>query len=163
MNPRVTAIIVAQQGGDHLARTLEALRGQSRRPDIVLAVDNSAKGTAKADFLALAPAQIISLSDKISYGEAVELASRVIPVAASPDDFLWLLAQDSAPEPDALAALLGALEVSPSVGIAGPKQMDWQAPDQIREFGLTLTRGGKTVSLVTDELDQGQHDQLSDI
>ena len=163
MNPRVTAIIVAQQGGEHLARTLEALRGQSRRPDIVLAVDNSAKGTAKADFLALAPAQIISLSDKISYGEAVELASRVVPVAASPDDFLWLLAQDSAPEPDALAALLGALEVSPSVGIAGPKQMDWRAPDRIREFGLTLTRGGKTISLVIDELDQGQHDQLSDI
>jgi len=163
MNPRVTAIIVAQQGGEHLTRTLEALRQQTRRPDIVLAVDNSAKGTAKADFLSFAPAQIISVSDKISYGEAVELATRVIPVAASPDHFLWLLAQDSAPAPDALAALLGALEVSPSVGIAGPKQMDWEHPDHIREFGLTLTHGGKTVSVVTDELDQGQHDQLSDI
>ncbi|MBK5239322.1 MAG: hypothetical protein JJE28_09495, partial [Actinomycetales bacterium] len=145
MNPRVTAIIVAQQGGEHLARTLEALRSQTRRPDIVLAVDNSARGTAKAELLAFGPAQIISMSDKISFGEAVELATRVIPVAASPDDFLWLLAQDSAPAPDALAALLGALEVSPSVGIAGPKQMDWAAPDHIREFGLTLTRGGRTV------------------
>ena len=163
MNPRVTAIIVAQQGGEHLTRTLEALRSQTRRPDIVLAVDNSAKGTAKAELLAFGPAQIISMSDKISFGEAVELAVRVIPVAASPDDFLWLLAQDSAPAPDALAALLGALEVSPSVGIAGPKQMDWAAPDHIREFGLTLTRGGRTVSLVTEELDQGQHDNLSDI
>jgi hypothetical protein len=41
--------------------------------------------------------------------------------------------------------------------------MDWEAPDHIREFGLTLTRGGRTVSLVTDELDQGQHDVLSDV
>ncbi|GAB2824612.1 hypothetical protein GCM10027022_13910 [Alpinimonas psychrophila] len=163
MNPRVTAIIVAQQGGEHLARTLEALRLQTRRPDIVLAVDNSVKGAAKPQLLAFGPAQIISLSDKITFGEAVELAARVIPVASSPDDFLWLLAQDSAPSADALASLLGALEVSPSVGIAGPKQMDWASPDHIREFGLTLTRGGRTVSLVTDELDQGQHDNLSDV
>jgi hypothetical protein len=163
MNPRVTAIVVAQSGGEHLTRTLEALRSQTRRPDILLAVDNSAKATAKAEFQAFGPAQIISVSDKISFGEAVELATRVIPVASGPDDFLWLLAQDSAPAPDALAALLGALEVSPSVGIAGPKQMAWSAPDHIREFGLTLTRGGRTVSLVTDELDQGQHDNLSDI
>ena len=163
MNPRVTAIIVAQSGGEHLARTLEALRQQTRRPDVVVAVDNSAKGSANAELRAFGPAQIISVSDKISFGEAAELAVRVVPSASGPDDFLWLLAQDSAPRPDALAALVGALEVSPSVAIAGPKQLDWDAPDHIREFGLTLTRGGRTVSLVTDELDQGQHDQLSDV
>ncbi len=163
MNPRVTAIIVAQQGGEHLARTLDALRAQTRKPNIVLAVDNSAKSTAAEDFRNFGPTQIISVGEKISFGEAVDLASRVVPVASGPDEFFWLLAQDSAPEPQALAALLGALEVSPSVAIAGPKQMDWDAPDHIREFGLTLTRGGKTVSLVTDELDQGQHDQLSDV
>lgn len=163
MKTRVTAIVVARQGGEHLARTLDALSKQTRQPDVVIAIDNSAKETAKPQLATFGAAQVLTASGRISYGEALEIASRTFPAVTGPSDFLWFLAQDSAPLPSALAELVGALEVSPSVAIVGPKQMDWNEPDQIREYGLTLTTGGRTVSLVTNELDQAQHDHLSDV
>jgi GT2 family glycosyltransferase len=36
MKTRVTAVIVARQGGEHLARTLDALSKQTRKPDVKL-------------------------------------------------------------------------------------------------------------------------------
>ncbi|MDH6531823.1 GT2 family glycosyltransferase [Aurantimicrobium minutum] len=163
MKTRVTAIIVARQGGEHLARTLDALAKQTRRPDIVIAVDNSTKVTAQAQLQVFGPSQVLRGGGKLSYGEALDVAAKAFPAVTGPDDFLWFLAQDSAPAPDALAQLIGALEVSPSVAIAGPKQMDWERPDYIREYGVTLAQGGRTISLVVDELDQAQHDLVSDV
>jgi GT2 family glycosyltransferase len=163
MKTRVTAIIVARQGGEHLARTLDALSKQTRRPDIVLAVDNSPKSTAAAQLQSFGASQVLSGGGRLSFGEALDVAARAFPAVTGPDEFLWFLAQDSAPEPTALAELVGALEVSPSVAVAGPKQMDWERPDYIREYGLTLARSGRTISLVVDELDQAQHDLVSDV
>ncbi len=34
MFPRVTAVLVVQHGGDRLRTTLEALRSQTRRPEV---------------------------------------------------------------------------------------------------------------------------------
>jgi len=163
MKTRVTAILIARDGGDHLARTLDAIRQQIRMPDILLVVDNSAKEAARAQLNAFGASLVIPGSPKFSLGESLEVAGRSFPAAEGPDDYLWFLAQDSAPAPSALAELLAALEVAPSVAVAGPKQMGWDDPDYIHEFGLTLAQGGRTISLVHDELDQGQHDQMSDV
>lgn len=163
MKTRVTAIIVARQGGEHLARTLDALSKQTRRPDIVLAVDNSTKNNAAAQLQAFGAAQVLTGGGRLSFGEALDVAARAFPAVSGPDEYLWFLAQDSAPEPTALAELIGALEVSPSVAVVGPKQMDWDRPDYIREYGLTMAQGGRTISLVVDELDQAQHDLVSDV
>lgn len=163
MKTRVTAVIVARQGGEHLARTLDALSKQTRQPDVILAVDNSPKQNASAQFQAFGVSQVLAGKGRLSFGEALDVAARAFPAVTGPDDLLWFLAQDSAPEPTALAELIGALEVAPSVAVVGPKQMDWERPDYIREYGLTLAQGGRTISLVTDELDQAQHDQMSDV
>ena len=163
MKTRVTAVIVARQGGEHLARTLDALSKQTRQPDVILAVDNSPKQNASAQFQAFGVSQVLVGKGRLSFGEALDVAARAFPAVTGPDDLLWFLAQDSAPEPTALSELIGALEVAPSVAMVGPKQMDWDRPDYIREYGLTLAQGGRTISLVTDELDQAQHDQMSDV
>ncbi len=163
MKTRVTAVIVARQGGEHLARTLAAVSQQTRRPDIILAVDNSPKQNASAQFQAAGVSQVLVGKGRLSYGEALEVAARAFPAVTGTDDFLWFLGQDSAPEPTALTELVGALEISPSVAIVGPKQMDWERPDYIREYGLTMAQNGRTISLVIDELDQAQHDQVSDV
>jgi len=163
MKTRVIAVLVVREGGDHLARTLEGIRRQTRKPDVLLVVDNSAKEAARAQLNAFGASLVIPGSPKFSFGESLEVASRSFPAVESGDDYLWFLAQDSAPTSSALAELLAALEVAPSVAIAGPKQMNWEDPDYIHEFGLTLSQGGRTISLVHDELDQGQHDQMSDV
>ncbi|MDH6235967.1 glycosyltransferase [Cryobacterium sp. CG_9.6] len=163
MQPRVTAILVARNGAKHLERTLEALARQTRQPDIVITVDcGSTDATAKL-LGDSGPTQFIAASADLSFWAALAAAVRVIAAPEHDREMLWLLAQDSAPEPGALAALLAQLEISPSVAVAGPKIMEWVAGEYIHEFGLTMTPGGSTVTLVESELDQGQHDGLSDV
>src|SRR4051794_15358374 len=125
MYPRVTAIVVAQSGGPHLQRTLDALAAQTRQPDAVIAVDCATTDDAARLLAESRPTQLLSVAEKLPFGAAVATGIRVVPPATSDHDWLWLLAQDTAPEPGALEALLAAVEVSPSVAVAGPKLVDW--------------------------------------
>ena len=163
MQQRVTAIIVARTGAAFLERSLAALAKQTRPPDTVIAVDaGSSDGSAEL-IAAAGPTQYVSVGAKASFGEAVARALHVAADAASGDELLWLLAYDNAPQPRALEQLLGALEVAPSVAVAGPKLMRWNEPDVIDDFGLSVTRFGASVSLVDGELDQAQHDVQNDV
>lgn len=112
-----------------------ALEAQTRRPDAVVAV---AAGSSLARAVAGLP---------------------VSPTA----DWLWLVPGDAAPEPDALARLLAAVEVAPSVVIAGPKLVDHDDRALLRSFGESVTQYGTTVPLAADELDQSQHDVDNDV
>lgn len=86
-------------------------------------------------------------------GSAEDLAS----------DWYWLLAEDSAPEPGALKAIMQAVQRSPSVAVAGPKLVDWDHPNRIIEIGQSLTRTGTRWRLQRQELDQQQYDHYQDV
>ncbi|MDQ1588866.1 MAG: hypothetical protein QOJ77_2031, partial [Microbacteriaceae bacterium] len=163
MYPRVTAIVVANNGGAHLQRTLDALKAQTRQLDAIIAVDCASSDDTARILAEFGPTHIVSVPDKLPFGAAVASAVRIIAPPASDHEWLWLLAQDNAPEPRALEALLGAAEVSPSVAAAGPKQVDWEDASFIREFGEAMTPLGASVPVVENELDQAQHDGLSDV
>jgi GT2 family glycosyltransferase len=126
-------------------------------------VDVGSSDTTPALLSGARPTHFISASGRLSFGTAVSHALGVVPPPADENEWLWLLAHDTAPEPEALAALLAAVEVNPSVAAAGPKQMDWEHPDYISEFGETLTRFGATYAMAETELDQAQHDRMSDV
>jgi len=168
MQPRVTAILVARNGAAYLDRTLAALTRQVRRPDSLVVVDAGSTDATSALLAAAQPTQFVSGRGKPTLGDAI---ARGLAAAAPSDtgasgadnDWLWLLAHDNAPEPRALAELLGAVEIAPSVAVAGPKLMRWDRPDTIASYGSTLTRFGTSVELVVDELDQAQHDRSSDL
>ena len=172
MQPRVTAIIVARDGADALAQTLQALREQSRQPETVLLVDAASRekdGVAAllADFAGERAAalpegappadRIVRLERPASFGQAVQAALRQVPPPVE-GEWLWLLAQDTAPEPGALEALLRTVQVAQSVAVAGPKLLNWDRPDHIREFGQTMTRFGARRQLEAEEYDQAQLD-----
>lgn len=140
MDSRVVALVVAEDGSESLARTIDALRVQSR---------------------SVTKTVTIVRERRESLGHAY--ARAVNEVAAYEDSFLWLLTDSVVPAPDALARLIGGLEVAPSVAIVGPKQMDDERPGYIHEYGIATSRFGRTISLVNDELDQGQHESLSDV
>ncbi|MET0976636.1 MAG: glycosyltransferase [Leifsonia sp.] len=163
MTPRVTAIIVARNGAQHLSRTLEALAAQTLRPDAIIAVDCGSTDDSARLLTEFGPTRLIAAGDALSFGDAIATGVRVTAPPTSTSELLWLLAQDNAPEPEALAELVAALETAPSVAVAGPKQVDWDTGDTIRSLGESMTRYGATVPLVTDELDQGQRDGLSDV
>ncbi|KKM47382.1 glycosyltransferase family 2 protein [Rathayibacter toxicus] len=163
MYPRVTAVLVAHNGAAYLERTLAALRSQTRPPDAIVFVDGGSKDATPELLAAWGPSQFVQVADNLPFGQAVARAVRVIQPPSSDDEWLWLLAQDSAPEPGALAALLGAVEVAPSVAVVGPKAMDWTRSGYIRSYGESITKLGTTVHLVENELDQGQHDAAPDV
>jgi len=163
MRARVTAILVARNGADYLERTLAGIAAQRRRPDSFVVVDAASSDESAALLAAASPTQFVAAPARSSLGGAIAAALRVIDLPESEDDWLWLLAHDNAPEPDALAALLDAVEIAPSVAVAGPKLMRWSEPGVIESFGESMTTYGRSVQLVTGELDQAQHDRRSDL
>ena len=163
MFPRVTAILVVHRGGDRLRDTLAALAAQRRTPDALAVVLMGTDPATREAVASAGPSHVVQVEERMSFGEAVRTVERLLDAPASDADALWLLAEDSAPEPGALAALVATLETAKSVAVVGPKLTYWDDPGRIVSFGRTLTRYGRSVPIVAGELDQGQHDGLSDV
>ncbi|MER5185128.1 glycosyltransferase [Streptomyces sp. NPDC002896] len=82
-----------------------------------------------------------------------------------PEQWLWLLHDDCAPEPDALAELLRVVEnereLGKDVAIVGPKLRGWYDRRQLLEVGVTIANSGRRwTGLDRREQDQGQHDHV---
>ena len=165
MQPRVTAILVVRNGEPWLDRTLRAVAEQTRAPDDVILVD-CASTDATAELLSAVTSARYLRAANLPIADAIDLGLAQAPPSATPGqtiDWIWLLTADTAPERDALERLLAAVEVAPSVAIAGPKVVSADDRALIHSYGQSLTRLGATVELVEDELDQAQHDQDGDV
>src|SRR5918993_400123 len=160
----VHALIVARPDGRipaalHLKRTLAALDAQTRRVD-TLTVVLCGTDDALHDLAAASGAEaVISAPPSTTYAKAVALGIRRV----EPGSTIWLLAQDTAPEPEVLARLAGVLELSPSLAIVAPKLVRWDDRDHIVSLGVPMTRFGRAVGLADGEYDQGQHDGDDDV
>ncbi|MFD1214250.1 glycosyltransferase [Arthrobacter sp. GCM10027362] len=172
--------MVAHNGAAYLPKTLAALGAQRRPADVHIGVDTGSQDPS-ASLLQLglpAGSTVVAAPGRAGFGAAVGAALAVPGTAASgaggaadqagaghpgAQEWLWLLHDDSAPEPDALEELLLAVETAPSVTIAGCKQVDWDNPRKLVDVGLTVSRGAERLTLIDlDELDQGQYDGRSD-
>ncbi|TXS76437.1 MULTISPECIES: glycosyltransferase family 2 protein [unclassified Streptomyces] len=82
-----------------------------------------------------------------------------------PEQWLWLLHDDCAPEPDALAQLLRVVEneqeLGQDVAVVGPKLRGWYDRRALLEVGVTIANSGRRwTGLDRREQDQGQHDHV---
>ncbi|MFE6410690.1 glycosyltransferase [Streptomyces sp. NPDC057837] len=83
-----------------------------------------------------------------------------------PVQWLWLLHDDCAPEPDALAQLLRVVDNEYELGredvaVVGPKLRGWYDRRQLLEVGVTIADSGRRwTGLDRREQDQGQHDHV---
>ena len=92
----------------------------------------------------------------------LDLGDELAPQATV--QWLWILHDDSAPEPDALEGLLLSADIERSADILGPKIRGWNNQDQLVSVGVTVARSGNQVDgLERRELDQGQHDGRRDV
>lgn len=163
MPARVHAILVVRPEGratsaSHLRRTLAALRDQTRPVDALTIVLCGADAEL-TDIAASSGAEgIITTSHGTGFAAATVLATPRLT-----GDAVWLLAQDTAPEPEALGRLAGALELAASVAFVAPKLVRWDDRSEIVSLGVSMTRYGRTVDLTAGDLDQGQHDGLDDV
>ncbi|MFC7766181.1 glycosyltransferase [Leucobacter soli] len=103
-------------------------------------------------------------ADDAAVGSSVPAAvDTAVDAAPAVQEWLWLLTEDSAPEPDALERILETVQRAPSVVLAGPKLVDWDRPERIIELGQSLTTRGDRWLLRRQELDQQQYDHLQDV
>ncbi|MEU9481831.1 glycosyltransferase [Streptomyces sp. NPDC048191] len=83
-----------------------------------------------------------------------------------PVHWLWLLHDDCAPEPDALAELLRVVDNELELGrtdvaVVGPKLRGWYDRRQLLEVGVSIANSGRRwTGLDRREQDQGQHDHV---
>ncbi|MFI2316479.1 family 2 glycosyl transferase [Streptomyces sp. CB00072] len=78
-----------------------------------------------------------------------------------PVQWLWLLHDDCAPEPDALAEMLRVVDTDKHATIVGPKLRGWYDRKQLLEVGVSIANSGRRwTGLDRREQDQGQHDQV---
>ncbi|MBP0461313.1 glycosyltransferase family 2 protein, partial [Streptomyces montanisoli] len=78
-----------------------------------------------------------------------------------PVQWLWLLHDDCAPAPDALAELLRVADSDAYAAVIGPKLRGWYDRRQLLEVGVSIANSGRRwTGLDRREQDQGQHDQV---
>ncbi|MFC6707870.1 glycosyltransferase [Flexivirga alba] len=189
----VTALLVVQHS-DHprLVETLQALVASSRLPDRLIVID-ATQGRDLPGMLAENPAigdagwalSVVTVPAGTPFAEIVDTAVTALPdpgedavVALRPrrrarkrpvrprdrDEWLWLLHEDTAPDPEALAELSTVVAGSDRIGIAGCKVLDSDDPTRLVNVGIDLTRTGRHVgSRMQGEPDQGQHDDRRDV
>ena len=169
----VCAVLVVHDGDRWLPRTLEAMQAQQQRPYRTIAVDTGSRD-ASAQLLAGSAAvdEIITLPAGTTFGRAVAAAERALVASAAGTDgtppavpeWLWLIHDDCAPEPEALRELLAAAQRSPSAAVLGPKARGWHDGSLLVQCGLSITNSGRAVTgLEVGDRDQGQRDGLGDV
>ncbi len=169
MSLRVVAVVVSNDQPSYLQNSLQAIEKQSFRAERVLVIDTSSAPEVKPildEFVSRSSKHaVVNIEEDANFAELSALAiKQALTGYPSLDDVaIWLVHDDCAPETHALAELVRTLELSPLVGIASPKQLAIDNPKLIVQQGLTLTRTFKPFSLVNDELDQKQHDGMSDV
>jgi len=105
--PRVAAVVVTYNRRDLLLESLAAVLGQTRAPDKVIVVDNASEdGTAAAVRGQFPSVHLAEL--RRNSGGAGGFAGGMALALADGADLIWLMDDDTVPEPGALNALLGA-------------------------------------------------------
>ncbi|HYJ28192.1 MAG TPA: glycosyltransferase family 2 protein [Nocardioides sp.] len=177
----VTALLVSHDGARWLPAVLAGLTGQTHPVDRVVAVDT----TSRDDSVALVRDAIDTSASRLagslvcdvvpgstSYPAAVRHGLDLLPPSSAVgetgeepgDEWVWLLHDDSNPEPTALAELLAAAREHPDAAILGPKLREWPSLRRLLEVGLTISgTGHRETGLERGEYDQGQHDAVREV
>ena len=180
----VTAVIVAHDGANWLPQLADAVLGQTRPVQRVVAVDTGSRDRSGAVLASkFGQPAVFGMDRSTGYGVAVaralhhRAANTQVPRPAAGGsgqqglpghqggpsgdriEWLWLLHDDCEPATDALEQLLRGTVETGTAAVLGPKLRDWSNRDVILEAGLTLdTATRRLTGIEPREVDQGQHD-----
>jgi len=159
---RVTAVLVSHNGALWLPEVVAALTSQTRPIDLITAVDTGSED-ASTKLLKSARISYFSTDRETGFGQAVSLAVDKLPKAIE-HEWIWLMHDDCAPAPTALAELLSAIDDRPQVVMVGPKLLGWHDRTHLLEAGISIAgNGARWTGLEPLEYDQGQHDGVHDV
>lgn len=157
---KVTAILVSHNGARWLPAVLGGLAGSTRKVDAIVAVDTGSQDDSPELVERAIGASVLRLDPRTPYAESVR-AALASAAPAEPDEWVWLLHDDSNPAPQCLETLVATAAAAPAeVAVLGPKHREWPSLKRLLEVGVTLTgTGQRETGLERGEYDQGQHDE----
>lgn len=163
--PSVLVVLVVHNAIGWLRECLSALAAQTYPRMGVVAVDNaSADGSTDLLVRALGERRVLTLEDNRGLARSVHAALE--HPAARAADYLLVLHDDTALDPDAVTRLVDAavgMGVE-DVGIVGPKTVDWEQPRLLLDVGRSADRFGHPYTpLQPGEIDQGQFDRVVEV
>ncbi|MGZ4149863.1 MAG: glycosyltransferase family 2 protein [Actinomycetota bacterium] len=163
--PSVLAIVIVRNAAEWLRESLQALGAQSYARIAVLAIDDgSTDGSHDLLVHALGEGRVVRHDEPHGIARSFDEATS-LPVAKEAD-FLLLLHDDVALDPEAVAGLVDATTLPgvEGVGIVGAKIVDWDEQRRLRDVGRSADRFGHPYTpLQAGEIDQGQFDRVLDV
>lgn len=162
----VAVVLVCHDGARWLPQTLTALADQICAPGLVVAVDTgSTDDTPRLLGLSTTVTSTLTLERATAFGAAVHAGlERAAEQGSASPRWLWVLHDDSAPEPACLQALLAALDVSPSAGVVGPLCLDWDDPRVVVQAGQSTDASGQLqTGIGAGELDDEQFGPITEV
>ncbi|MDN4481009.1 glycosyltransferase [Demequina muriae] len=156
----VRAVVVSDARAPQLFAALDAILAQDPAPD---AIHLLLTADVEAPDRGWDPRIDVRRVDADTWGEAV--AGLVADVPAAPHELLWLLHDDMAPLPGALAALTATARKRLRAGVIGAAQVRWDDASRLVNLGTTTSRiGARRLALVEEEdVNQGQYDDRDDV
>lgn len=126
----VSVVIVNWNSGEMLRRCLTFLSAQTRRPDLVVVVDNNSSDGSADCVVEFPDCRLLTPGANLGFAAGNNLAFRECTT-----EFVVLLNPDAFPEPGWLAALLAAAEANPDCASFGSRQLIAERPEYLDGTG----------------------------
>ncbi|TYL52055.1 glycosyltransferase family 2 protein [Nocardioides sp. BGMRC 2183] len=165
----VAVLLVSHDGAAWLPSVLEGVAAQTAPIESLVAIDTGSRD-GSADLVENAcaaaglPATVVRAPIGTTYPEAVEMGLARLREAPRPPTWVWLLHDDSRPDPAALRALTAVAAERPHADFLGPKLREWPSLRRLLELGVTISgTGRRETGLERGEYDQGQHPEVREV
>src|SRR6187431_221563 len=142
----VRAVVVTDGRSPRLGDVLAAVSAQTFSADSVHVAIVGGGDVSIPAGMAVRP---IVVRESASYGEAVDAVNAAFPTHEA--EYLWLLHDDSAPEPTVLERLAATARKRSRAAIIGAAQVRWKDTSRLISLGSTVSlTGARRVDLVDD-------------
>ncbi|MGB9604711.1 MAG: glycosyltransferase family 2 protein [Bryobacteraceae bacterium] len=162
--PEVSVIVVNWNRRDLLRRCLRSLARQTGVAFEVILVDNGSEDgsaeMAQTEFGSQPSFPLRILRNPVNRGFC---AANNQGIAAARGSFIALLNNDAEAAPGWLAALRGAFDDRPDVGMAASKVLVREDPARIDKAGHLIYPDGQNRGRGSGELDRGQYDRMEEV
>jgi len=162
----VAVLLVSHDGARWLPTVLAGLAEQQAPIARRVAVDTGSKDESRSLLgEAFGTDRVVEAPSSTTYPAAVRLGlERLAELDAetgSTPEWVWLLHDDSSPDPEALLALLAGAAEDPDADVLGPMLREWPSLKAVLELGVTLSgTGRRETGLERGEYDQGQYAEV---